>query len=301
MRYVVAVPSYQRADVLVKNTLPMLRGLKPNMHTVCTVFAANKTEAALYRRAMDAAGFPRVPVVTGVRGLSRQRRFIHEHYRAGTRIVNVDDDVTQLLEKHGNRLRPLRVSLDVLAERAFALCDRHGARMWGICGCANGMFLKDTVTVGLRYLVGCFTGSHAGDPVFTDAGTPSSGEDYARSIASYKRYGAVVRLNWVAPKTAYFADGGMQSELGGKEQRARDHTERLEAIARRHPDCATAYTKAGGVTNLRLAVLTTEKITKLSFMRQPTTGSARTPPRGRKSRGRKSRGRKSRAKAHITT
>ncbi len=80
---------------------------------------------------------------------------------------------------------------------------------------ANGMFLKPTITVGLRYICGIFHGTFAGDPAMCGDDRPrqSSGEDFELTLRSFKRYKGVVRIDGYCPKTKYFAEGGIQAEL----------------------------------------------------------------------------------------
>jgi hypothetical protein len=123
--------------------------------------------------------------------------------------------------------------------------------------------MKDTVTVGLRYVIGCFHGTYAGDPALCgdDRVIESSGEDFETTLRHYVMYGKIVRFDGVAPKTKYFAQGGIQAEIGkGKDGRAKEHGEALERIALRYPDLAKTYEKSGGIVNIRLKTLTEAKI-----------------------------------------
>lgn len=260
--YQIAIPSYKRPNYLVSQTLQTLKQLGSDFSNV-TVFVANQEEKLIYQTASEAVGFD-LNVVVAVPTLIGCRRWYNtEYYEGGTRILNLDDDIAGIFQKEGeNKLAPYEGTLDELVERGFGTCEKYGAKLWGINAALNGLFLKNTVTVGLRYICGIFHGSYAGDPALCgeDRVNESSGEDFETTLRNFKLYGKVVRLDGYAPKTKYFAQGGIQAELGGKDERNRDHHEALVRIAERYPDWAKTYEKAGGVTNIRLKTITESKI-----------------------------------------
>jgi hypothetical protein len=74
--------------------------------------------------------------------------------------------------------------------------------------------MKDTVTTDLRFIIGSFWGCvnpglSPPDGVRLTLG--SEKEDYQRTLQFWEADGAVVRLNFVSAKTAYYKEpGGMQ-------------------------------------------------------------------------------------------
>lgn len=260
--YQIAIPSYKRPHIVTTQTLQTLRDLGNDLSNV-TVFTANSEETAIYKTATQAVGLD-VNVVTGVPTLIGQRRWYNtEYYEEGTRILNLDDDIAGIFGKtEDNKLVKYEGTLDELVRQGFTTCEEHGARLWGLAAALNGLFLKNTTTVGLRYICGIFHGSYAGDPALCgeDRVNESSGEDFETTLRSFKLYGKVVRLDGYAPKTKYFAQGGIQAELGGKDERDKDHHEALCRIVERYPEWAKVYEKAGGVTNIRLKTITESKV-----------------------------------------
>lgn len=260
MKYQIAIPSYKRPNYLVSQTLQTLKRLGSEFSNV-TVFVANKEEKLIYDTAIEGAGMS-VKTVVGVPGLINQRVWYNtEYYEKGTPILNLDDDIAKIVQKNGDKIKDYEGSIDELAEAGFNLCEKYGARLWGINAVSNGFFMKDTATVGLRYVCGIFHGSYAGDESLCgkDRAMESSGEDFETTLRNFQIYGKVVRLDGYAPKTKYFAQGGIQAEIGGKEERKKEHGEALERIALRYPDWASTYEKAGGVTNIRLKTITEAK------------------------------------------
>jgi hypothetical protein len=260
--YQIAIPSYKRHNLLIERSLETLKSLKADLSRV-TVFVANEQERLVYTTALEGAGYE-IPVVVGVPGIGPQRQFINAYYPEGTRIFSMDDDVSGVFEKEGERYRPTGMTLDEIVAIGYKVCEDHGAKIWGINAVLNGFFMKETATVGLRYVCGIFHGGYAQDPVLTspDRSLISSGEDFENTLRSYVTYGGVVRLDWLAPKTKYFNNGGIQEAVGGKEARRLDHAKALEEICGRYPDLSKTYIKAGDVTNIRLKTKTSAKITK---------------------------------------
>lgn len=254
MSYQIVVPSYRRAEICKEQTLAVLDRLQVNRDRV-TVFVANEEEREIYSDTLK----DEWKIVVGVRGISSQRKFYHNYFPANTRLMSIDDDMAELLELGNEELIPTTMTIDDIANTGFHFAEKEGARLWGINPTMNHFFLKNHVSVGLRYICANFMGSYAGDWVFTDPErrmTPT-GEDHHSTLRSFTRYGSVVRLEWLCPKTKYFAAGGIDacvSEDGMT--RAQRHAEELRWVQNRYSDISSIQIKAGGVVNLRLKPLT---------------------------------------------
>lgn len=251
MEYHVAIPSYKRPELLTTATLAMLAKYGASSKLV-TIFVADDEEYREYRKVVPS----RYEIVKAVPGLLKARQWYHSYYDAGTPLLNMDDDIRDLSQKSGDALEVYTGSIDELAETGFGMAEKYFARLWGINPVNNGFFLKDEVTVGLRYICGIFHGNYAGDPALTGPDRPtdnSSGEDYETTIRSFLMNGSVVRLEWLTPITKYFAPGGMDSELSDRQM---DHAVALRDICARYPDWAKVSIKAKGETNIRLKAKT---------------------------------------------
>lgn len=256
--YQIAIPSYDRAETCQTKTLATLQSMGVNADRV-TVFVADEAQKEIYDEQLGGDW----RTVVAEFGLYRARRFIHEHYHQGTRLLNFDDDIQGFFEKRGKEMQPYFGTVDDLATDGFIQCEAAGAKLWGVYPVNNGFFMNDQTVVGLRYIIGAVFGSYAGDEVFLGKRPQqSSGEDYETTLRSFLIHGKVVRLEYLSFKTAYFAKGGMDSELktNGIADRAHDHTRALTDIASRHPELARTYKKAKNVTNLRLKNITLAKI-----------------------------------------
>ena len=257
--YQIAIPSFQRVGLLMQATLPCLKRHKADFSKI-TIFVADQKEYKKYEAGLKLLNL-KFKIVVGKPGIGKQRIFINNCYPKGTRILSLDDDIFSLHEQDGKRLKPCNWDLDKIVFKGFNTCEKSGARMWGINPVFNGFFLKQTTTVGLRYICANFFGSYAQDPVWGKGRLDfSRGEDFEASLLSFKLYKGVVRLDGICPKTKYFAEGGIQAELGGKKERDLDHLQKLKEIVSRYPAYARLYFKKGDVPNIRLKTVTHGKV-----------------------------------------
>lgn len=259
MDYVIAIPSFQRTQILNSATLPTLVNNGVDLDRV-TVWTANETERVTYERELAY----KVNVRVAAPGILAARQFYHKAYPAGTPILNLDDDIYSLQQKDGDKLRQSDYNIDQVVDIGFAIAQKTNARIWGLNPVSNGWFMRDHITVGLRYICAIFYGSYAGDAEMVNdrvTNASGSGEDFELSIKSFIAHGATIRLEFLTPVTKYFAQGGIHAELAGHGiERAGDHLRQLQALESAYPDHCTLYTKAGGVANLRLKRVTHARI-----------------------------------------
>jgi hypothetical protein len=250
--YVVAIPSYRRQEILAKQTLTTLERLATDPERV-HIFVANDEEQETYAGLIT--GYK---TIVGVKGISEQRAFIHAHFSQGTPIISIDDDISAIMQKDDDKTEPTTYTLDQIAETGFGICDKESARMWGINPVANGFFMKDQITVGLRFICANFMGSYAGDPVYAEPHhSMSSADDHYATLRSHQRYGAVVRIEYLCPKTKYWAKGGIDEALRDEGAvRVERHAKELRRVASLYPSLATPTTRKGVVSSLKLKALT---------------------------------------------
>lgn len=257
MKYQVVVPSYQRAEICRDQTLASLARLgvdKSRIH----IFVANEEQEELYRSVIG----DDYPIIVGVRGISSQRKFYHNWFSEHERLISIDDDMAELLELGDGKLIPTLYTLDEIAEMGFGIAEKENARLWGINPTMNHFFLKNHISVGLRYICANFMGSYAKDWIFIDPKRrmTNTGEDHHSTLRGFTRYGAVVRLEFLCPKTKYFAKGGIDACVTEDGQtRAQRHAEELSWVQSQFPDISSIQIKAGGVVNLRLKPITFAK------------------------------------------
>lgn len=260
MNYQIVIPSYQRAEICRDQTLSTLERLKTDKDKI-NIFVASQEQEEIYREVLK----DDYRIIVGVRGISSQRKFYHNCFPENERLLSIDDDMSDLLELGDKKLVPTRYRLDEIAETGFSIAEAQGARQWGINPTMNHFFLKNHVSVGLRYICANFMGSYAKDWIFTDPNRrmTNTGEDHHSTLRGFTRYGAVVRLEYLCPKTKYFAKGGIDAcVVEDGQTRAERHAEELAWVQSQFSDISSIQVKAGGVVNLRLKPITFSRIAR---------------------------------------
>jgi hypothetical protein len=236
MDWVIAIPSYRRPDILRKKTLQCLQDGGIDMARV-TVFLANHEEAAAY-------GTLPVNTVVGVPGLAAQREYIQSHYPIGQLIVFMDDDISAIKQKHGVKMLPV-TDLTKLFDGMFQLMG--SANIVGVYPCANGRFMKDTVTRDCRYIIGALYGIRNTWDDCRKLQFGDNQEDKERTLRYWDADGEVVRLNYITISTAYYAKGGMESDTRKAET---EHW--TSVIEKRWPKYVTrVYKEKQGIWDMR--------------------------------------------------
>jgi len=201
----IVVPSYKRVETFEQKTLTLLKRYDVDLRRL-HLFVADAAERDRYFRVT-----PReATIVVAEPGMMAVRNFIAGWFPDRQPIVCLDDDIVSLHRRiNAKKHEPLE-RFDVMAEDGFEACETSGARLWGIYPVLNAMFMKSRVTTDLRYIVGCVWGALNNPKVQV---TTDDKEDFERSMLYYQRDDAVVRLEYIAPKTAYYSEpGGMQVE-----------------------------------------------------------------------------------------
>jgi len=229
--YIVAIPSYKRTETLKEKTLTMLQKYKIPSSKIF-IFVADKEEEELYRKALDSKSYNKI--VVGIKGLAPVRNFIAGYFPTGKKIVFCDDDIKGFLEfdESKNRHEKELVSLDSVIKRGFEACLKNNCRLWGVYPTPNGFFMKDTVSTDLKFCVGSFFGII--NPGNKALHIPiSEKEDYYRTLRMFQLDGCVVRLNFVAAKTAYYKEpGGMQTDP----ERLKKQEDAVEFLVKEFPE-----------------------------------------------------------------
>lgn len=259
MSFVVAVPSYARAGICKDQTLELLKKLKVPKQDIY-IFVADEEQEQIYR----VVTMNEYNIVVGVPGISAQRRFYLNYFPKDTRVLSLDDDISELLQKDGDKLVPFDGDFSTFVESAFDLCEKEGARLWGINPVMNAFYMGDETVVGLRFICANFMGTYAGDWVHCDPERrmTSSGEDHHSTLRAFIRHGAVVRFDYLCPKTKYWAQGGIDAMVKHTEgiDRATRHSEELHWVESRYPDLAKVKLKNGLAVSMRLKPITHRRI-----------------------------------------
>jgi hypothetical protein len=227
--YVIAIPSYNRADILKTKTFATLK--RHNIpDNIIYIFVANNDEREKYIMKID---IDPEHIIIGLKGLKNQRNFISSYFPEGEYIVQLDDDIDEIVEliipnnrtsmrtsmrtakqkremmkKH--KIKPI-TNLNKFIVDAFNICVSKGIYLWGIYPVDNPYFMTDTITTDLRFIVGPFWGiinRHSEQLKLS----VDEKENVERTLQYYIMDGGVIRFNNISITTNYYkTPGGMQT------------------------------------------------------------------------------------------
>tara|TARA_R110000824_G_scaffold188578_1_gene369927 strand:+ start:1 stop:828 length:828 start_codon:yes stop_codon:yes gene_type:complete len=256
--YVVAIPSYKRADTLNKRTLALLQDYKIDKDRIF-IFVANQEEKEIYQNTIDNYYNK---IIIGEEGIKNIRNFMAEYFQEGQHILFIDDDIYRLEEcfnfidttnKKHNKLQKLN-NLHDFIELAFKTLIDNNLSNWGVYPVYNPYFMKtrtdninDYTTTKLVYNIGFFTGVI--NCAECEVRTVDDKEDYERSIKYYLNDNGLLRFNHITAYTrCYKESGGMQVERTIK--RIHDSAVYLSDV---YPElCSLNTSKKSGYSEIRL-------------------------------------------------
>ena len=93
MDYIIAIPSYKRAELCRDKTLAMLRDNNIPANKIY-VYLANKEEKDEYEKILEKCTYNEL--VIGIKGLVHQRQFIMSNWTENKNIVFIDDDISKI-------------------------------------------------------------------------------------------------------------------------------------------------------------------------------------------------------------
>ena len=258
-KYVVAIPSYKRANTLKDRTLKLLNSYKIDP-TKIHIFVADLEQKNIYEDVLNKKDYHKI--IVGEPGIKNIRNFMPKYFKQGQYIFYMDDDIYNIFEcvnhvdksnKKENKLIKLK-SLKDLINKGFRLSTKSGLTNWGVYPVHNPFFMKSTskklsdyIGTKLCYIIGFLTG--VVNDQKSEIRTIDDKEDYERSIKYYLKDNGLLRFNNVTCDTkCYKEPGGMQVERTKK--RIHDSAVYLTEI---YPNlCTLNTTKKSGFTEIRL-------------------------------------------------
>ena len=260
--YVVAIPSYQRSELVIKKTLRTLfnHNIDP---TLITVFLANKKEynnySSLFQQPKKILPnldgkykifLQGVSMVIGEKGLKNQRNFITNFYLDKQKIIQMDDDIegVKMLvvdkkdEKNRKKWDLIDVpNLDKLCKDAFKMSENVGAFLWGIYPIANAYFMSPRVSSELKFIVGPMFGIINRKDGSLKLSIDEK-ENVERTLQYFVKDGAVLRLNNVTVVTKYYSNpGGMQTDKDAKKRRMENAQKSAEYLHKKYPELTKIF------------------------------------------------------------
>jgi hypothetical protein len=248
--YIVAIPSYKRAELCNEKTLSMLK--KNNIpKQKIYVYVANEEELNEYKKVLDTSLYGKL--IVGKKGLVPQRQFIMESWPANKHIVFFDDDVASIDLKMSALFKSK--TLDYFFKYAFAECIKQKSFIWGVYPVFNPFFRKGRgeLSTCLNYIVGAFYGIINRPSLksiqLTITKENGQKEDVERTLKYFVEDGIVLRFNKVGFVTKYYGKSG---GLGTFEARLKPMLEASKKLLKQYGEYGSISTKTGGMTEFRL-------------------------------------------------
>ena len=211
-KYIIAIPSYKRADTPNKKTLNLLKSSDINIKEKVYIFVADETEYKIYKEILNENDFN--SLIIGKPTLKAQRNFILDYFPLDSSIMFLDDDLMEVMTGYKDKETKEIITKNILSlnrvfEVGFEECKRTNSKLFGYYPVYNKFFMSNTISYNLKYIVGACYGiiNHKEKQyVYTD-----DKEDFERSIKCFMNDGKVVRFNYISFKTNYYTEpGGLQ-------------------------------------------------------------------------------------------
>ena len=244
LKYIIAIPSYKRWEEITKKTLPTLKRGKVDKNKI-HVFVANKTEEKLYKDKLDPNTYGKI--VVGKKGLVQQRRFISQYFPEGTMIVSLDDDIQKVIRLIKNEKLTELKNLDSFFKKAFRLLKEKNLYLWGVYPVNNALFMKNTMTTDLRFVIGVMHGYiNRHDRKLYPSLKSVGKEDIEQTILFYLKDKGVLRFNDITFRTVYNAPGGLGTNRYQMNKNAQEY------LCKKYPKIAKAKFRPDGTPEVTL-------------------------------------------------
>ena len=270
-KYLIAIPTYKRYDILNTHTLAVLEKHKIDLDKI-NIFVANESEADSYKQHLDSKYHNKI--IIGKKGLKNQRNFISSYFPEKQCIVQMDDDIKEIyyldhpdkkdyekwinLEPSDMLAREFRKrqtlipvkGLNKLFHDFFKKCIIEGSYIWGVYPTANSYFMTFFHSTELKFIVG---------PLFGIINihdsrlklTLDEKEDSERTLQYFSLDGIVIRFNDITIETDYYRNqGGMQAE---NKDRKKEASKSVAKLHKKYPKLTKPYIrKSSGIPEIKL-------------------------------------------------
>jgi hypothetical protein len=246
VNYVVAIPTYNRYDVLEHKTLKTLMEGGVNKNRIY-LFVANQEQYRFYEETIPKSMYK--AIVIGKKGITNQRIFIANYFDEGQYVISMDDDVEEFQMLRGDKLVKLG-NVAGFFENAYKLLKTNKLYIWGIYPVRNPFFMYNEITMDLRFLIGVtfgFITRH--DRRLRPSINAETKEDYEQTILYYKMDGGVLRFNNITAKTKFNAPGGLGTDRYDRNKSA------AEYLFKTYPDIITVFQRKNGTHEVKLKKL----------------------------------------------
>ena len=206
--YKIAIPSYQRSQLIKDRTLSYLAKCGADMSEVY-VFTSNVEESIAYEHSLQGVGCNIVCPTKPILNVTEKFNFLHTYFKEGTNVFVMEDDIKTLVRLGKSGCKPVAQENLAFVDKGFEYCMKAGTKLFGIIPHNNAFYMKFDVSTNLKLIVAHaygFISDHSKDLLVTQIGK----SDYERSILYYLKFGSIIRFNNIGVTTSsYTTEGGM--------------------------------------------------------------------------------------------
>ncbi len=201
-----AIPSYNRADVLIKKTLPSLIKSGVSFNEIDLFLFDENQKSEYLTKIINNFCCEINIIVTDILDLGQRLNYIlNKHYPEDTEVVLIEDDIRQVCRGKDN------LNIKAFAKQAFEVSRFENRYLWGISPTDSFMFQKEGYTTDFKFIIGTLYGiivRHSDDLNVSI----TYKQDFERTILYYIKDKGMIRFNDVYCKTTYRAVGGLGND-----------------------------------------------------------------------------------------
>jgi hypothetical protein len=250
--YVIAIPSYNRPEILKEESLKTLKRQQVPDHKIYIFVVAEEEEE--YKRIIGED----YKIIVGKKGYANQLDFIIHYFPEDTPLVIFHDDIKSVFKKTGGKdsHSSKEVNLDNFIRIAFKIAKDNHLNLWGVNKVSNPFMMTEGHTTDLRLIEGNFYGMfNKQEPSYKNTLQDNyTAEDIERSIIFYKNDGGVLRFNDVGKDSpTVLRKGGIETDLGSIKKRIKMAIQSNKELAKKYKDYGELKDnhKQGKVFNLK--------------------------------------------------
>jgi hypothetical protein len=212
----IAIPSYNRAKLLVDKTLKLLKDFDN-----IDLFLYDKEQKEIYEAEIDNEKVN--IIITDILDLGERLNYIlNEYYDEGEEVLLIEDDIAYI-----------NTDLLKLCKDGFRLCKEYNLYLWGISPTNNSYFHKEGYSTDFKFIIGVCYGVIVRKDKDLDVSITYKC-DFERSILYHKKDGGMIRFNAVGVKTNFRALGGLGNDK--KNNRLDKELEAVKEMIKKYPD-----------------------------------------------------------------
>ena len=136
IKYIIAIPSYKRENIILKNTINVLEEYNINPKIIY-IFVADKKEYSNYLSTLPEKYHKNI--IIGIKGLDKQRNFITNYFPRNKYIIQMDDDIRKIMiminynskNRKENKTIKLR-DLNSFIQDSYKELKKNKSYIWGV-------------------------------------------------------------------------------------------------------------------------------------------------------------------------